>query len=322
MSEADALLAWYRASRRDLPWRRTTDPYAIWVSEIMLQQTQVQTVIPYFERWMSRFPTVESLASAEVDDVLAIWQGLGYYRRAKNLIAGASAIAESNMPASGAEWRAVPGVGDYTSAAIASIAFGERVAVVDGNVERVHARFNTDPSQGPTLKRNAGVWAQSLIDSIGDHPGDLNQALMELGATVCTPRDPKCATCPLTECQARAQGRQADFPTPNARTPVVRLTRYLLGYTEGDHVALERIPDGDWAGGMWQIPWRETPPDEPYRVVGRHLHSVTHHRITLHILRVSDAPPGTSLFAVSDLPALPSPQRKAIELLLADPNAL
>lgn len=317
MNEAGRLVAWYRANRRDLPWRQTNDPYAIWVSEIMLQQTQVATVIPYYERWLRAFPTVESLASADEDKLLELWQGLGYYRRARNLQAGARQVAAVGVPSDREGWRKVPGVGDYTSAAIASIAFGERCAVVDGNVERVYARVAADRAVGAELKRHSARWAQALIDSTHEPAGDVNQALMELGATVCKPRDPNCAVCPLQDCRARDLHAQDVFPVPTAKPKTVKLTRYLLGYTDGRTVALRRIPEGEWVSGMWEIPWTPEAPDDPYEFKGRHIHSVTHHRITLHVLRMMEMPAEGTLFPLEALPALPSPMRKAIEILIA-----
>lgn len=282
----------------------------------MLQQTQVATVIPYFERWMAAFPTPEALATADEDRLLELWQGLGYYRRARNLQAGARQVSAGDIPTNREGWIKVPGVGDYTSAAIASIAYGERCAVVDGNVERVYARVAADQATGPALKKHAATWAQSLIDSTREHPGDLNQALMELGATICRPREPNCAACPLQECRARDLHAQHQFPVPTTKPRTVKLTRYLLGFTDGRSIALRRIPEGEWAAGMWEIPWGPEPPDDPYEVKGKHVHSVTHHRITLHVLRMMDMPTAGQLFSLDELPALPSPMRRAIEILI------
>ncbi|HXG60332.1 MAG TPA: NUDIX domain-containing protein, partial [Planctomycetota bacterium] len=176
------LRAWFRRAARDLPWRRTKHPYAIWVSEVMLQQTQVATVVPYYERWMKRFPTVRALARASLDEVLKVWEGLGYYARARNLHRAARGMRR--WPRTAAEWRRVPGVGAYTAAAIASIAYGERAAVFDGNVRRVLSRLEgRDVAAPPPVPR-------------GD-PGEFNQALMELGQRICTPRAPRCGECPL-----------------------------------------------------------------------------------------------------------------------------
>ncbi|HEY5946784.1 MAG TPA: A/G-specific adenine glycosylase, partial [Kofleriaceae bacterium] len=217
---ASAVVTHYKRDRRDLPWRRTRDPYAIWVSEIMLQQTRVQTVIPYWERWMARFPTVTALAAAPLDDVLAAWAGLGYYSRARNLHAGAQAVTSAfagALPRRASELRAVPGIGPYTAGAIASIAYGERAPLVDGNVARVLARVfamrdDIKSSAGQkALWQRAGELMAALPD---DHaPGDLNQGLMELGATLCSPTSPRCLLCPLAaSCEAARTGRQDELP--------------------------------------------------------------------------------------------------------------
>ncbi|MFN3484627.1 MAG: A/G-specific adenine glycosylase, partial [Planctomycetota bacterium] len=173
------LRVWFRRAARELPWRRTKHPYAVWVSEVMLQQTQVSTVVPYYERWMRRFPTVRALSRASLDEVLKVWEGLGYYARARNLYRAARELARRRWPRTAEEWRRVPGVGPYTAAAIASIVWGERVAVFDGNVRRVLSRLEgRDVASPPPVPR-------------GD-PGEFNQALMELGQRICTPRAPRC----------------------------------------------------------------------------------------------------------------------------------
>ena len=180
------LLVWYRKNRRDLPWRRTRDPYAIWVSEIMLQQTRVAAVVSYYERFLRRFPDVGTLARARIDTVLTLWSGLGYYRRARHLHAAARILRRDGFPRTAADWRRLPGVGPYTAAAVASIAFGEPAAVVDGNVTRVLSRLHALDDGRPV-----GDLAQAWLSPRA--PGDFNQAVMELGATVCTPRSPECA---------------------------------------------------------------------------------------------------------------------------------
>src|SRR5688500_1720350 len=223
---AAAVVAHYARAKRDLPWRRTRDPYAIWVSEIMLQQTRVATVIPYWERWLGRFPTVGALAEAPLDDVLAHWAGLGYYTRARNLHRGAREVVArwgGALPETAGGLREVPGIGAYTAGAIASIAYGERAPLVDGNVARVLARvfgIETDVKSTVGVKKIwalAGALMEGLAD--GTDPGDLNQGLMELGATVCAPRSPSCLACPLTAvCVARKQGRQDELPVVPARS--------------------------------------------------------------------------------------------------------
>ena len=217
---AAAIVAHYATVKRDLPWRRSRDPYAIWVSEIMLQQTRVQTVIPYLERWMARFPTVRALATAPLDDVLAAWAGLGYYSRARNLKKGAEAVTAKwagVLPERASELRSVPGIGPYTAGAIASIAFGERTPLVDGNVARVLARVYGIELDIKSTAGQRALWdrAGALVTALPETaaPGDLNQGLMELGATVCTPTSPRCLICPIaTACVANKTGRQAELP--------------------------------------------------------------------------------------------------------------
>jgi A/G-specific adenine glycosylase len=249
----EGLLKWYGANRRDLPWRRTCDPYAIWISEVMLQQTQVATVIPYFERWMSRFPIVESLAEADEQDVLSLWQGLGYYRRAKLLRKGACWIVANGWPSDVAAWREVPGVGEYTAAAIGSIAQNLPAAVVDGNVERVFARFTASDLVGTGLLRAARVWAADVL--VLEHHGDWNQALMELGATVCTPRDPKCSQCPIEErCVARQTWTVDRFPVAEAKPAIVCETHTVWVPLFEGRFGVRQIPEGQWWAGMWEFP--------------------------------------------------------------------
>ncbi|HEX5060183.1 MAG TPA: A/G-specific adenine glycosylase [Kofleriaceae bacterium] len=260
---ASAVVTHYRRDRRDLPWRRTRDPYAIWVSEIMLQQTRVATVIPYWERWMAKFPTVRALAAAPLDDVLAAWAGLGYYSRARNLHAGAQALAiAGELPKSASELRAVRGIGPYTAGAIASIAYGERTPLVDGNVARVLARLFAITDD---IKSTAGqklLWqrAGALMAALpSDHaPGDLNQGLMELGATLCSPTSPRCLLCPLAaQCEAARTGRQDELPVVAARkkeSELPILARAALWMADGDRVVLaRRAPDGLF-GGLWELP--------------------------------------------------------------------
>src|SRR5512134_738690 len=211
-----ALLAWYRRERRDLPWRRTRDPWAIWVSETMLQQTRVETVIPYYERFMQRFPNVAALADADTDELMSHWAGLGYYSRARNLKAAASQVVREHggrVPGDVEALRALPGVGRYTAGALASIAFDRPAPIVDGNVARVLARLlDLDLDvRSPAGQRR--LWAEAEALANGPSPGDLNQALMELGALVCTPRTPRCADCPVRRrCRGRAAGRAEALP--------------------------------------------------------------------------------------------------------------
>ena len=241
-----ALLAWYGRSRRDLPWRKTRDPYRVWVSEIMLQQTRVATVLPRYEKFLQKFCSVEKLAAARVASVLAEWSGLGYYRRARNLHAAAKIVARAGkFPQNAEGWRELPGIGRYTAAAISSIAFNEPVAVLDGNVERVVRRL-----AGRT-QTSAQSWemAQSLLDR--DRPSDFNQAMMELGATVCVPGEPLCDECPIREfCRTRGRGR-AGAPKPHQ---LKRQIAFELA-TDNNCVRLVRRPkDASLMPGMWELP--------------------------------------------------------------------
>lgn len=282
---SDRLLAWYRASHRDLEWRRTQDPYAIWVSEIMLQQTTVAAVVPFYNRWMTRFPTVESLAKASVDDVLEMWQGLGYYRRARMLHQGAAAVVEHGFPQSALDWRAIPGVGAYTAGAIASIALGEATPVVDGNVERVYSRLNADGSA--KINKSAWEWARSVLRK--DAPAEWNQAVMELGATICTYRQPKCGDCPVCcHCQAFQQANPTAYPAAKAKVEWKELAFEVWVPEYRGRIGLRRIPEGEWWAGMWEFA-RSSDADalhaelEPGWVehLGKFRHTVTNHRITV-----------------------------------------
>jgi A/G-specific adenine glycosylase len=247
------LLRWYRRSRRDLPWRRTRDPYAIWVSEVMLQQTQVATVLPYYRRFMKRFPDPTSLARAPEERVLAVWSGLGYYRRARALHAAARQVVERHggrLPADPGALLQLPGVGRYTAGAIASIAFDLREPVLDGNVRRVLSRVLADPGDDRRL------WAVAAELADGPRPGDLNQALMELGALVCTPRAPDCAACPLARrCRARAGGRPEGYPRRKAAVRGTEKVRVAVAAVRrGSCVLIERPAADSPLRGAWDLP--------------------------------------------------------------------
>lgn len=250
-----ALLDHYDEARRELPWRGETDPYRILVSEVMLQQTRVETVRGYYEPWLERFPDVDTLADATEDDVLKAWEGLGYYRRARNLQAAARVVRDrpEGFPATSRELRDLPGVGEYTAGAVASIAFGEAVPAVDGNVRRVLARWFDEPEPAPSWLRER---AAALVDA--ERPGDWNQALMELGATVCTPRAPRCPECPVrSSCAARAAGTQEERPVAVRKAPP-RTAEILLGVFEREgRVLLVRRPEDGLLGGMWALPEAE-----------------------------------------------------------------
>ncbi len=258
MSEVATLLAWYDARRRELPWRKTRDPYRIWVSEVMLQQTRVGTVLAYYEAFLQRFPTVEDLASAPVDEVLARWSGLGYYRRARQLHRAAREIVArgGELPSSARELQSLPGIGPYTAAAVASIAFGEAVPVLDGNVERLLCRrlgLDEDPKRSAT-RRQLLAAAARLLDR--GRPGDSNQALMELGATVCKPAQPDCAACVLAAgCRARRRGDPERYPAPRRRRQTERRELAVAVARRDGRVLLFRRPQGsELLAGMWELP--------------------------------------------------------------------
>lgn len=260
-----ALLRWYDAQKRELPWRATRDPYAIWVSEIMLQQTRVDTALPYYERFLSRFPSAEALAAATEDEVLSAWSGLGYYRRARLLHAGVREVVArygGEVPSDPAARLALPGVGRYTAGAIGSIAFDREEPIVDGNVARVLSRMHgvdTPLGRADTERR---FWAEAEALVKGPRPGDLNQALMELGALVCTPRQPSCEACPVRKsCVAHGQARVDELPVPKKKKPPRRASLVATVATRGaEHdteVWLVR-GGGTLFGGLWGVPMAET----------------------------------------------------------------
>jgi A/G-specific adenine glycosylase len=322
-SQAAALLAWYDAERRDLPWRyhpgETADPYRVWLSEIMLQQTTVKAVIPYFERFLARWPTVKALAKADLDDVLAAWAGLGYYSRARNLHACAKAVVQNHkgkFPRQEAKLRELPGIGPYTAAAIASIAYGEMATPVDGNVERVVARLfavtEPMPSSKPELRRQAATLTPAA------RAGDFAQAMMDLGATVCTPKRPSCLMCPLSSgCVASASGIAETLPARAAKAE--RPVRYAVAFVvlrEDGHVLLRRRPDAGLLGGMLEVPstaWGDEwlSADEAMRVApvradwwpqtGAVSHTFTHFRLETMVYRaLVPADTGLNLWAEPD----------------------
>ena len=276
------LLDWYARVSRPLPWRATSDPYAIWVSEIMLQQTRVATVLPYYERWMQRFPTVESLARAEETDVLHFWSGLGYYSRARNLRRGAQLI-DGCFPSDYNAIRELPGVGDYTAAAIASIAFGAPQAAVDGNVMRVVARIanETGDITSTVTRRRLSETANVLLDT--KNPGTFNQAMMELGATLCLPKNPQCTACPVaTLCEAKKHGRQHELPVKARRIEPIRIDRTLLIVRRGSRILFwQRETDAPKLAGFWELPESEHLPGVR---IGRSI-GVFQHTITNHVYR-------------------------------------
>ncbi|MDQ3265105.1 MAG: A/G-specific adenine glycosylase [Myxococcota bacterium] len=259
------LLAWFDRHQRDLPWRRTRDPYAIWLSEVMLQQTRVQTVIPYWQRFLERFPTVNDLAEAPQDDVLSLWRGLGYYSRARNLHLAAKAISQQgSFPRTAEELGKLPGFGRYTAGAVASIGFGEAAPVVDGNVARVFARLFLVEGAPGERDREKALWSLAEQWVVGPRPGDWNQALMELGALICRPEAPTCLICPLRDrCGALQAGRVAELPPVRVRAARKRLELLVAVWRDGDKVLLARRAGGGLFGGLWELPSAEAITQDP-----------------------------------------------------------
>ncbi len=299
------LLEWYAHAARRLPWRGSGDPYAVWVSEVMLQQTRVETVIPYYERWMKRFPTLRELAEAPEGEVLRLWEGLGYYSRARSLHRAArQVLAEygGSLPAGRAELEKLPGIGAYTAGAIASIAFGADEPALDGNIRRVLARvFNMDlPARSPEGERR--LWALAREHLPPGRAGDANQAWMDLGATICLPRKPACPVCPLDDvCQARALGVQDARPVLPERPAVPHHTVTAGVIRREERVLIARRPSHGLLGGLWEFPGGKVEDGESLpeclrrelreelgaqaavgAEIGVFRHAYTHFRVTLH----------------------------------------
>jgi len=306
------LLRWYDANGRNLPWRNTRDPYAIWISEAMLQQTRVETVIPYWERFLETWPDVQSLAAADLDDVYALWTGLGYYSRARNLKTAAETIVadhDGRLPDHAEGLRELKGIGRYTAGAVASIAFDREEPLVDGNVVRVFTRLlgiREDSSDKAVVER---LWEVAGELVRGPRPGDLNQALMELGAILCTPRNPRCLACPVSRhCDAHARGDAEQLPIKKRRTKQKKM-RAVAAWIERDGKILAvRRPESGLMAGLWDLPGGELEPGvegkerlgdllhervglrvRGARAIGSVEHLFTHRRLTLEVFRTTAA---------------------------------
>lgn len=287
------LLDWYHRSKRDLPWRQTTDPYPIWVSEIMLQQTRVAVVIERYTAFLQRFPTITSLAQAHEQDVLALWSGLGYYRRARMLHKAAQTLVadyQGVMPSTAEGLRKLPGIGSYTAAAIASIAHNEPIAVVDGNVERVLSRIQRwhshDSTSEAAIRRKVDDLAQILIDPY--HPGDYNQAIMELGATICTPRNPQCLVCPWAK-QCRTLGEHRTPKRAPMTTREIACALITRETANGIDILLhQRAATNTVMPGLWELPALEmtsTPESAPVFTVR---HAIMQVNYTVHVHAITE----------------------------------
>lgn len=282
---------WYQANQRDLPWRRTRDPYRIWISEIMLQQTRVAAVIPYYERFLTRFPDPAALAAASDDDLLTAWAGMGYYSRARNLRAAARQIvATGKFPQTYDELLQLPGIGPYTAAAVASICFGTPCAVLDGNVIRVVTRLTQDSGdiQSIRTKERLQQVAQKLLDPA--NPAAHNQAVMELGATICIPRDPKCKLCPVNQyCAARSNGLERELPVKLRRAEIRRVRRTLLVAIRNGRILLwQRAHDAAMLGGFWELPEPHQLPEAKFaKLLNEFSHAITNHIYHFRVVRAS-----------------------------------
>ncbi len=316
------LLDWFRRARRKLPWRGTRDPYRIWVSEIMLQQTRVAAVIPYYRKFLRRFPTVGALARASEESVLAAWSGLGYYSRARNLRRAARQVAAAgSFPTGYQAIRELSGVGDYTAAAVASIAFGQPYPALDGNVLRVLSRLANEGgdigSSGTRARLRA--LAERLMDR--RDPGLFNQSMMELGATVCLPRQPRCPQCPLAaNCEARRHGLQNQLPVRRRPRRSVRIDQTILLIRRGDRILLrQRAATARRLAGFWELPEAgEIPAAVVAGEVGVFRHAITYHAYRIAVLeaKLRRKPPGFHWVAQDQLRSIPlsTAARKALAL--------
>jgi len=316
-----ALLDWYQANKRALPWRLTQDPYRVWISEIMLQQTRVAAVIPYYERFLTQFPRPAALATASDDALLSAWAGLGYYSRARNLRAAAQQIViAGQFPSTYQEILALPGIGPYTAAAVSSICFGIPCAVLDGNVSRVLARLTADKGdvRSSSTRTRLQLTAQLLLNV--RNPSDHNQAVMELGATICIPRDPKCKLCPVSShCQAYSAGLVHELPIKVRRAEIRRQTRTLLVAIRNGNILLwQRAQDAAMLGGFWELPEpHQLPEAKSAKLLQEFSHAITNHIYDFRVVltRVRHVPPTLQWVSLEQLSALPlsTVTRKALE---------
>ena len=315
-----ALLRWYDGARRDLPWRHSKDFYRVWLSEIMLQQTRVEAVIPYYRRFLARFPAPAALAAAPESDVLAAWSGLGYYSRARNLQRAARQITAGGLPRTYEEVLSLPGAGPYTAAAIASIALDLPHAAVDGNVMRVISRLTDDPSEisSTGTRRRFAAEANALLDR--GRPGDFNQAMMELGATICVPRAPDCAACPVAAfCAARAAGRERELPV-KLKKPAAREVRLELALLQtGESILLVKRSSAERRlADFWELPAKHLIKGLRWAIAAEFSHRIVNDcfRVTIWRCRsVSESPTGT-WFSPAELKKLPltTVTRKALAI--------
>lgn len=313
---------WFKRNARDLPWRRTTDPYAILVSEIMCQQTQVGTVVPFFERWMRRFPDCRALAQATEHEVMGLWQGLGYYSRARNLHRAAKAVLElpgGRFPRELEAIRALPGVGRYTAGAIAAFAYDDPTPLVDANIARLLARLFGVRERIDTTRGLAELWTHAGRLQPAKKGRVFNAGLMEIGALICTPRAPQCGTCPVAEfCAASAGGLQEDLPVKKPPQRTTRLAEPCALITRNGEVLLEHQNGSRWRG-LWKLPALARIPEMPPELVIEY--PFTHHRITLSVYRRKPprtVPAGQQWHGISTLGQVPlaAAHRRALERMV------